>query len=124
MKWERKKAREDNFTRLLQLVLQERIENAQVSVRYGDTFVPSKHSSANGWSANHDTYHINFLLDKRVANDPDWVRAELDALYEWVDGWNAVESNPWKRPKPLPGQMQLSDFDEDVGDYETEPTQI
>jgi hypothetical protein len=114
--WSRKKPREDNFTRLLQYVLQERINNAVVSVQYGDVPRPSTHSVNRGWVNSHDGYNIMFHIRRVVAEHPAWLEDELLAIFDWVDGWNKYDENPWVRPFLPEGQTRLEDYVDGEGE--------
>jgi len=74
---------ERQFRHFVQAVLQSRINNAEITVRWGFA-----RNERDRFDTDHDGFNIVFTIDPVYMNDPKEVGRLYRKLMKWVDGWN------------------------------------
>tara|TARA_R100000008_G_C3585031_1_gene171555 strand:- start:704 stop:1009 length:306 start_codon:yes stop_codon:yes gene_type:complete len=77
---------ERQFRYFVQAMIQSKIDNAHVTVRFGAARDKRCH-----FDTDHDGFNIVFTLDPVYLYDPAEVKHIYERLIEWIDGWNAQE---------------------------------
>jgi len=76
---------ERQFRYFIQIVLQDRINGATVTVQFGKA-----RDTHRRFDTDHNGYHITFTIDSVYMHNPEEVAHIWGGLKKWVDGWNEV----------------------------------